>query len=94
MQEVNLIVLQEANANIVCRAQPCPQVLRKTVVALFPHRNLEHSELSVITISLKPNLKDLYKNRELETERLAQTVSLYCLIIHKKSLVKMYNKEF
>lgn len=59
----------------MCRAQICPQVLRKTVVDLFPHRNLEHSELSVITISLKPNLKHLRKNNELETEKLAQTVS-------------------
>lgn len=54
--------------------QPCPQVLRKTVNDLFPHRNLEHSELSVVTISLKPNLKDLRKNKEHETEKLAQTV--------------------
>lgn len=66
---------QGHDANIVCQAQTCPQVLRKTVTDLFPHRNLENAELSVITISLKPDLKHLRKNKEIETEKLAQTVS-------------------
>lgn len=71
---LSCLLLQEANSDIVCRVQPCPQVLRKAVIDLFPHRNLEQSELSVVTISLNPNLKHLRKNKELETEKLAQTV--------------------
>lgn len=55
--------------------QTCPKVLRQTVSDLFPYRNLENCELSVITISLKPDLKSLRKNKEIETEKLAQTVS-------------------
>ncbi|KRT82274.1 hypothetical protein AMK59_3785, partial [Oryctes borbonicus] len=60
------------DANIICRAQECPKVLRQTVCDLFPQRNLESSELSVITITLKPDAKDFRRNMELETEKLAQ----------------------
>jgi hypothetical protein len=63
------------DGDIICRIQSCPTVLRKDVYDLFPYRDLETSELSVVTISLKPNLKLLRKNNELETERMAQTVS-------------------
>ncbi|XP_022920704.1 cobalamin trafficking protein CblD-like [Onthophagus taurus] len=66
----------ESDAGIICRAQECPKVLRQTVCELFPHRNLENSELSVITISLKPDLTIVKKNNELETEKLAQTFVL------------------
>ncbi|XP_068909320.1 methylmalonic aciduria and homocystinuria type D homolog, mitochondrial-like isoform X2 [Tenebrio molitor] len=61
------------DGDIICRIQSCPTVLRKDVYDLFPYRDLETSELSVVTISLKPNLKLLRKNNELETERMAQT---------------------
>ncbi|XP_023015362.1 cobalamin trafficking protein CblD [Leptinotarsa decemlineata] len=61
------------DGNMMCRVQMCPTVLRETVKDLFPYRTLEdHSELSVVTITLKPNVKDMRKNKELETERLAQ----------------------
>ncbi|KAG5885885.1 hypothetical protein JTB14_019147 [Gonioctena quinquepunctata] len=61
------------NGNMVCRVQMCPTLLRETVKDLFPYRTLDdHSELSVITIALKPNVRDMRKNKEMETERLAQ----------------------
>ncbi|GJQ68944.1 hypothetical protein Trydic_g6130 [Trypoxylus dichotomus] len=72
MEEID----NNGDANIVCRAQECPKVLRQTVCDLFPHRNLESSELSVITITLKPDTKHLRRNIELETEKLAQTFVL------------------
>lgn len=62
------------DGNILCRIQVCPKVLRQTVCDLFPYRNLDNSELSVITISLRPDLKLLRKNNEVETEKLAKTV--------------------
>ncbi|KAF5282988.1 hypothetical protein FQA39_LY04859 [Lamprigera yunnana] len=64
------------NGNIVCRIQQCPAVLRQTVCDLFPNNNLEVCELSVITITLKPNMKHLQHNKEVETEKLAQTFVL------------------
>lgn len=61
---------------MICRVQACPTVLRKTVKDLFPyHTTDEKSDLSVITILLKPNNQHLRNNKELETEKLAQTVS-------------------
>ncbi|CAH0559023.1 unnamed protein product [Brassicogethes aeneus] len=64
---------EDVDDSIICRVQTCPTVLRKTVSDLFPYRTLDGSELSVITISLKPNVKDMRKNKEMETERMAQT---------------------
>lgn len=63
-----------ATSDIICRIQTCPTVLRRSVCDLFPYRDFQSTELSVVTISLKPNLKLLRKNKELETERMAQTV--------------------
>lgn len=64
-----------ANSNMICRVQMCPAVLRKTVKDLFPYRTTDDtSDLSVITVILKPNNKHLRRNKELETEKLAQTV--------------------
>lgn len=62
------------DANIICRVQSCPTVLRKTVCDLFPYRTLENSELSVITITMKPDSQLMRKQKEMETERMAQTV--------------------
>ncbi|XP_044756670.1 cobalamin trafficking protein CblD isoform X2 [Coccinella septempunctata] len=59
--------------DITCSIQECPKVLRQTVYDLFPSRNFETSELSVVTISLKPNHKLMRQNKEEETEKLAQT---------------------
>lgn len=60
---------------MICRVQTCPTVLRKTVKDLFPYHTTEDtSELSVITVMLKPNNKYLRNNKEIETEKLAQTV--------------------
>lgn len=58
--------------------QECPAVLRQTVCDLFPNNNLEISELSVVTIMLKPNKKLSRHNREVETEKLAQAVNIVC----------------
>lgn len=59
---------------MILRVQTCPKVLRETVCELFPYRPLEKSELSVITINLKPDLKLIRTNKEEETERMAQMV--------------------
>lgn len=64
----------KTDANIICRVQVCPTVLRQTVCDLFPYRNFDNSDLSVVTISLKPDLKRYRKNKEIETEKMAQTV--------------------
>lgn len=65
---------ENSEADMVLRVQTCPQVLRQTVCELFPYRPLEKSELSVITINLKPDVKQLRSNKEMETERMAQMV--------------------
>ncbi|XP_018566998.1 methylmalonic aciduria and homocystinuria type D homolog, mitochondrial-like isoform X2 [Anoplophora glabripennis] len=63
--------------SMVCRVQSCPTVLRKTVCDLFPYHPIEeNSELSVITITLKSNIKYMRINKELETEKMAQTFLL------------------
>ncbi|CAH1986272.1 unnamed protein product [Acanthoscelides obtectus] len=63
-----------SKGNMICRVHPCPTVLRKTVGDLFPYRTFEEScDLSVVTISLKPNIKLMRSNKELETEKQAQT---------------------
>lgn len=67
---------QTNNGDMICRVQQCPAVLRQTVCDLFPNNNLEISHLSVVTISLKPNMKHLHCNKEVETEKLAQTFVL------------------
>lgn len=60
---------------MICRVQSCPTVLRKTVSDLFPYHSIEENcELSVITITLKPDIKHMRTNKELETEKMAQTV--------------------
>lgn len=60
---------------MICRVQTCPTVLRETVKDLFPYRtNDELLELSVVTVVLSPDNKHLRSNKELETEKLAQTV--------------------
>ncbi|XP_017786864.1 PREDICTED: methylmalonic aciduria and homocystinuria type D homolog, mitochondrial-like [Nicrophorus vespilloides] len=71
-EKVLLLPEDERSGNIACRIQACPQVLRKTVYDLFPHRNLSQSDLSVVTINIKTDLKLLRKNNEMETEKLAQ----------------------
>ncbi|XP_019758350.1 cobalamin trafficking protein CblD isoform X2 [Dendroctonus ponderosae] len=59
-------------ADMLLRVQTCPTVLRQTVCELFPYRPLQKSELSVITINLKPDGKLIKSNKEVETERMAQ----------------------
>lgn len=70
MEEIND---KDIERNITCSIQQCPTVLRKTVYDLFPNRNLKSCDLSVVTISLKPNVKSMRANKENETEKLAQT---------------------
>lgn len=74
------------NGGIICRVQQCPAVLRQTVCDLFPNNSLEIAELSVVTITLKPDIQLLQHNKETETEKMAQTVSenilLYIYLIH------------
>ncbi|KAK9884647.1 hypothetical protein WA026_007482 [Henosepilachna vigintioctopunctata] len=67
------VIGKNENDGIICSIQECPKVLRKTVYDLFPSRNFETCDLSVITLSLKPNLKLMRQNKENETEKLAQT---------------------
>ncbi|XP_060526709.1 cobalamin trafficking protein CblD [Cylas formicarius] len=63
---------ENTDADMILRVQTCPTVLRQTVSDLFPYRPLEKSELSVITVNLKPNLKQMRTNAEMELERMAQ----------------------
>ncbi|XP_050303339.1 cobalamin trafficking protein CblD [Anthonomus grandis grandis] len=63
---------EHLDGDMILRVQTCPKVLRQTVCELFPYRPLEKSELSVITINLKPDRKQVRTNREMETERMAQ----------------------
>ncbi|XP_066147470.1 cobalamin trafficking protein CblD-like [Euwallacea fornicatus] len=60
------------DSDMILRVQTCPKVLRQTVCELFPYRPLEKSELSVITINLKPGGKQTKLNKETETEKMAQ----------------------
>lgn len=60
---------------MICRVQQCPTLLRRTVNDLFSYRSIDYgSELSVITIVLKPDRNQFINCKETETERLAQTV--------------------
>lgn len=63
---------------MICQVQTCPTVLRLAVKDLFPYRTTdETSVLSVITVVLKPNNILMRNNKELETEKLAQTVNVF-----------------
>lgn len=66
-----------AEGNIICRVQECPSVLRQTVCDMFPDRNLDASELSIVTLTVKDDQKLPRQNNEAETEKLAQTVSIF-----------------
>ncbi|KAJ8909292.1 hypothetical protein NQ315_016782 [Exocentrus adspersus] len=75
IDDVTTYVNDVNHQNMICHIQSCPTVLRKTVADLFPNHTVEdHSVLSVITITLKPNIKRMRTNKELETEKIAQTV--------------------
>ncbi|KAK4883681.1 hypothetical protein RN001_007000 [Aquatica leii] len=82
VQTDNTLVMKQidevdvSNGNMICKVQQCPSVLRQTVCDLFPNNNLEACELSVVTITLKPDMKLLRYNKESETEKLAQTFVL------------------
>ncbi|XP_056636543.1 cobalamin trafficking protein CblD-like [Diorhabda carinulata] len=63
-----------SNEDMVVRFQTCPTLLRQIVKDLFPYRTQhDNGDLSVVTIAMKPNIKDMRKNKELENEKLAQT---------------------
>ncbi|KAF7281638.1 hypothetical protein GWI33_004497 [Rhynchophorus ferrugineus] len=79
-----------SEADMVLRVQTCPTVLRQTVCELFPYRQLEKSELSVITINLKPDMKQIRLNKEIETERMAQMF----LITAKNICSKLRNNGY
>jgi len=79
-----------SDAEMILRVQSCPHVLRDTVTELFPYRPLEKSELSVVTINLKPDLVQLRTNKELETDRLAQMF----LITAKNICSKLRNNGY
>ncbi|XP_030752544.1 methylmalonic aciduria and homocystinuria type D homolog, mitochondrial-like [Sitophilus oryzae] len=81
---------ESPEADMILRVQTCPTVLRQTVCELFPYRTLEKSELSVITINLKPDLKQVRSNKEVETERMAQTF----LITAKNICSKLRNNGY
>ncbi|XP_018324241.1 methylmalonic aciduria and homocystinuria type D homolog, mitochondrial [Agrilus planipennis] len=91
MEEVNK---EEANGNIVCEVHKCPTVLRKTVCDLFPFKNLEQCELSVVTLTLKPDLKALRQNADLETEKMAQIFVLTAKNICNKLKTAGYWADF
>ncbi|KAJ8965411.1 hypothetical protein NQ314_004163 [Rhamnusium bicolor] len=85
------LIGDSSHGSMLCRVQTCPTVLRKTVSELFPYRIVEdNSELSVITITLKPNIKRMRTNKELETEKMAQTF----LIAAKNICDKLRNSGY
>ncbi|KAL1506166.1 hypothetical protein ABEB36_005578 [Hypothenemus hampei] len=81
---------KSSNADMILRVQTCPTVLRQTVCELFPYRPLEKSELSVITINLKPDAKQVKLNKETETEKMAQMF----LITAKNICAKLRNSGY
>jgi len=77
--------------NMTVKVQRCPTLLRESIKDLFPYRTVDDtSTLSVITITLKPNIKDMRKNKENETEKLAQTF----IIAAKKICDKLRNSGY
>lgn len=57
-------------------AQECPVLLRKSIEELFPEcLDVTSSQLTIITISQRANLKSMRHRKEAETERLAKYVS-------------------
>ncbi|GLV43992.1 uncharacterized protein CBL_12712 [Carabus blaptoides fortunei] len=64
------------DGNVECQVQSCPRVLRQTVCELFPNRNLEQASLSVVTLTMRPDAKHMRLNKEVETEKMAQTFVL------------------
>lgn len=64
-----------------CVAQECPILLRKSIEELFPGcLDVTSSQLTIITINQKANLKSMRWRKEAETEKLAKYVS-YILYI-------------
>jgi len=59
-----------------CVAQECPILLRKNIEELFPGcLDMTTSNLTIITINQKANLKSMQRRKEIETEKLAKYVS-------------------
>lgn len=63
-------------------AQECPVLLRKSIEELFPEcLDVTSSQLTIITISQKANLKSMRWYKEAETEKLAKYVSKVLYIV-------------
>ncbi|CAG9857780.1 unnamed protein product [Phyllotreta striolata] len=85
--------------DITVKVQKCPTLLRDAVKHLFPYRPLDDtSELSVVTVSLRPNAivggAGSKKNGELEVEKLAQTFLITARKICDKLRLAGYWADF
>lgn len=62
-----------------CVIQECPILLRKSIKELFPGcLDVASSNLTIITLNQKANLKVMRWHKEVETEKLAKCVSYTC----------------
>ena len=60
-----------------CSAQECPTLLRKGILELFPNcLEVTSPLLTIVTISQKTNDRKTKWSKEIETEKLAQYVSI------------------
>lgn len=69
--------LESSQPILHCMAQECPMLLRKGITELFPGCiEISSPQLTIVTISQKPNPKTMRWSKEVETEKLAKYVSI------------------
>ncbi|XP_012250902.2 methylmalonic aciduria and homocystinuria type D homolog, mitochondrial isoform X2 [Athalia rosae] len=66
-------LLDASRAVLHCTVQKCPILLRKGITELFPGcMEVNSPQLTIVTISQKPNAKTMKWSKEIETEKLAK----------------------
>ncbi|GAB1866557.1 Methylmalonic aciduria and homocystinuria type d mitochondrial-like protein [Camponotus japonicus] len=76
-------------------AQECPVLLRKSIEELFPEcLDVTSSQLTIITINQKANLKSMRWHKEIETEKLAKYFVLAAWNICTKLKMAGYWADF
>ncbi|XP_046471960.1 cobalamin trafficking protein CblD [Neodiprion pinetum] len=66
-------LLESSRPVLHCVAQECPVLLRKGITELFPGcMEINSPQLTIMTISQKPNLETMRWSKEVETEKLAK----------------------
>lgn len=69
-------------------------MLHQTVCELFPNAGIENLDLSVITLTLKSSLKMIRYNNEIETEKMAQSVSFFTFKNNVLQSKQVFNSIF